>query len=95
MERYRNIVRCPVAAMIAVRLVLHFYDINGMRSCVASAGSSGASAGIELDGISRSTPIRQLIKPGLHATAHNSRFVVHMETIPKSGRNGATRRRFK
>jgi len=33
---YRNIVRRPVAAMISVRLVLHFDDINGMRSCVAS-----------------------------------------------------------
>ena len=78
---YRNIMRCPVAAMIAVRQVFHFDDINGMRPCVALAGSLGASVGIELDDISCSAPIPQLIKPGLHATAHNFRFVGYTEVI--------------
>jgi hypothetical protein len=72
MEDTENVVRCPVGAMIGVRLALHSGDINGMRSCVASASLLGASVGIELDDISCSTPIPQLIKPGLHTTANNA-----------------------
>jgi hypothetical protein len=53
MEDTENVVRCPVGAVIGVRLALHFGEINGMRSCVvASATLLGASVGIELDDIS-------------------------------------------